>query len=79
MTVAADVAQYGLLSLAFGKLSQLGFRLFTRVKNFRRYRDIINLQEPARWRTLPAPGAQRGCRGKRFERPGAPGYFPLAL
>ena len=45
VTVAADVAQYGLLSLAFGKLSQLGFRLFTRVKNFRRYRDIINLQE----------------------------------
>lgn len=45
VTVAADVAQYGLLSLAFGKLSQLGFRLFTCVKNFRRYRDIINLQE----------------------------------
>lgn len=45
VTVAADVAQYGLLSLAFGKLSQLGFRLLERVKNFRRYRDIINLQE----------------------------------
>lgn len=45
VTLAAGVAQYGLLSLAFGKLSKLGFRLFERVKHFRLYRNIINLQE----------------------------------
>ena len=43
--VAASVAQFGLISFAFGKLSQLGFRLFERVKRFRLYRNIINLQE----------------------------------
>lgn len=42
---AASVAQFGLISFAFGKLSQLGFRLFERVKRFRLYRNIINLQE----------------------------------
>ena len=80
VTVAADVAQYGLLSLAFGKLSQLGFRLLERVKNFRRYRDIINLQEACPLADIArASGRSVAVVEKRFERPGAPGLFPFGF
>lgn len=80
VTLAAGVAQYGLLSLAFGKLSKLGFRLFERVKHFRLYRNIINLQEacPLGGHS-PRIGAQRRRRGKGFERACAPGLFSLRL
>ena len=80
VTLAADVAQYGLLSLAFGKLSKLGFRLFERVKHFRLYRDIINLQEACPLADIArASGRSAAAVEKDLKELVRRGYFPFGF
>lgn len=41
----AGLAEFGLLTAVFGKVSRIGFKWLERMKNYKLYREIINVQE----------------------------------